>query len=88
LSSSNQGYGLRVQSVTQTSGTLVAVSPYAGSNDVVGVIDTTTRTVFTSNNAAIVGGRGSILLKAKASTTTPSASDYSTVITMIASATF
>jgi hypothetical protein len=88
LSVGATGYGVRVSSVAQSSGNLTAVSPYNGSNDVVGIIDTTSRTIFNSNNAPITAGRGSILLKAKASTTTPAADDYSTIITMIASATF
>ena len=88
LGSASTGYGLRINSMTQSSGTLTAVSPYNGSNDVVGVVDTTSRNIFTSNGAPITAGRGSLLVKAKASTSTPAATDYSTVITMIASATF
>jgi hypothetical protein len=89
LASASEGFGLQVSTATQTSGgPLVAVSPYNGAGENVGVLDTTTRTIFQSSSASIVGGRGSVLLKAKASASTPGASDYSTVITMIASATF
>lgn len=89
LASANEGYGMRVDSVAQSSGgPLAAVSPYDGASENVGIISTTSRNVFTSSNAPIVGGRGSLLLKAKASTITPSASDYADVLTMIASSTF
>lgn len=89
LASVNEGYGMRVNSVTQSSGgPLAAVSPYDGASENVGEISTTTRNVFTSSNAPIVGGRGSLQLKAKASTTTPSASDYADTLTVIASSSF
>lgn len=88
LSSAGTGYGLRIDTLTQSSGTLAGVSPYTGSGDVVGIVDTTSRNIFTSSGAPITAGRGSVLVKAKASASTPAATDYSTVITMIASATF
>ncbi len=89
LAGASEGFGLRVNTVTQSSGgPLTAVSPYNGSNDVVGILDTTTRTILHSTAAPITAGRSSILVKAKAATTTPAASDYSSTITMIASATF
>ena len=44
--------------------------------------------ILTSTSAPITAGRASILLKAKASTLTPTAGDYTDTITMIASATF
>lgn len=88
LSGTGEGYGIRIDTTTQGSGALTAVSPYNTANDVVGILDTTSRTIFTSNNAPISAGRGSLLVKAKASTTTPAAGDYASVITIIASATF
>lgn len=89
LASASEGFGVRVASVAQTSGgPLSAVAPYDGSNDVVGILDTTSRTIFTTSNSPIVGGRGSVLVKAKSATTTPTAADYTTTITMVASATF
>ena len=89
LASVNEGYGLQVSSNTQSSGgPLVPVSPYNTSSENVGIIDTTARNIFTSSSSPITAGRGSILLKAKATTTTPAAADYTSVINMIASATF
>lgn len=88
LASVGEGYGLRINSVAQSSGSLTGVSPYNGSGDVVGILDTTSRTIFNTANAPITAGRGSLVVKAKASTTTPAAGDYASVITMIASATF
>lgn len=89
LTGVSEGFGLRVDTSTQSSGgPLTAVSPYNGSSDTVGILNTTSRNIFTSANAPIVGGRGSVWVKAKAATTTPAASDYATIVTMIASATF
>lgn len=89
LSSLSEGFGLQVATVGQSAGgPLAAVSPYNGGSQNVGILDTSTRTIFNSTSAPITAGRGSVFLKAKAATTTPAASDYSTIITMIASATF
>lgn len=88
LGGTNEGYGIRVDSATQTSGgPLTAVSPYNGVAENIGVIDTTSRTIFTSTGP-IIDGRGSVLVKAKADAQTPAATDYTSIITMIASATF
>jgi hypothetical protein len=88
LSSDSEGFGLQVSSVAQGSGgPLASVSPYNNSSENVGVIDTTARNIF-SSTVPITSGRGSILLKAKASASTPAASDYTCTINMIASATF
>ncbi len=89
LASVFEGYGLQVASVGQTSGgPLLAVSPYNGALENVGAITTTSQTVFTSSNAPIIGGRGSMYLKAKSATTTPAAEDYADTITLIASGSF
>ena len=88
LNGTSEGYGLQISSVAQSSGTLTSVSPYNGASEVVGIIDTSSRTLFNTNNAPITAGRGSVLVKAKAATTTKAAGDYSSIITMIASATF
>lgn len=89
LASAGEGFGLQISTNTQSSGgPLVAVSPYNGSSENVGIIDTTARNIYTSTSSPITAGRGSVLLKAKASTTTPAAADYTSTINMIASATF
>lgn len=89
LSSVDEGYGAQVATVSQSSGgPLVAVSPYNSASQNVGILNTTSRNIFTSSGAPITAGRGSVYLKAKASIITPSASDYADTITMIASSTF
>jgi hypothetical protein len=89
LSSANEGYGLQIASVTQSAGgPLTKVSPYNGATENVGIINTVSRNILTSSNAPITAGRASIYVKAKASTSTPAAADFSDVLTMIASSTF
>lgn len=84
LTSASEGYGAVSVSATQTSGgPFTASSPYDGSSDNVGVIDTSIRPIY-SSAAAVTGGSGSFRLKAKPSQTTPSASDYSDTITLVA----
>jgi len=84
LTSASEGYGL--QSVN-TSG-LASVAPFNGASENVGAVDTGIREVFNSVSIPVIGGRGSIILKAKASATTPSAGDYSDTLTLIASGAF
>jgi hypothetical protein len=75
--------------VTQSAGgPLAAVSPYAGTLENVGVINTSTQTILNSSANPITAGRASFLLKAITSTTTPAATDYAETITAVASATF
>lgn len=82
------GYGAQGSSVTQASGGPFAfVSPYNGAAANVGLIDTSLREIFASN-VPIVGGRGSFLLKAKSSSITPSAGDYTDLLTVVVSASF
>jgi hypothetical protein len=89
LTSVSEGFGLQSNSTTQSAGgPLTAQSPYNSGSEIVGIVDTDTRTIFTSSNSPITGGRGSLLVKAKAATTTPAAGDYASILTMIASATF
>jgi hypothetical protein len=89
LASASEGFGVRVDTLTQSSGgPLAAVAPYDSAADNVGVLDTTTRTILNSSSVPITGGRASLLVKAKASTLTPTAGDYTAILTMIASATF
>ena len=83
-----QGFGLRSASVTQTSGgPLTAASPYNGTSDSVGLVDSTIRQVYYAS-APIVGGRASMYVKAKSSAMTPAASDYTATLTMVATAIF
>jgi len=89
LAVQTEGYGIQASSVTQSSGgPLAAVSPYNGTSENVGIIDTTTRTILNSSTSPITAGRASFLLKAIASNLTPAASDYTETVTVVASATF
>lgn len=85
LASLEEGFGAQSASASQSSGgPLAAVSPYNGAAQNVGVIDSLIRDIY-STTAPIVGGRASLLLKAKSKSLTPPATDYSEVITAIAS---
>lgn len=89
LSSAPSGYGARSSSATQTSGgPMRAVAPYDGSANNVGMLDPVKRIIFDSTSAPVTNGRASFELQAKASTTTPSATDYADVLTIIATGSF
>jgi hypothetical protein len=88
LSSLSQGVGGQSVSATQTSGgPLTALSPYNGAGQSVGIIDSTIRPIY-STTSPIVGGRASYVVKAKSSSITPTADDYTETLTVIASANF
>lgn len=84
LTSLSEGFG--AQSDTATNG-LSEVALYNQTGNTVGIVDTTIRDMFTAS-APTANGRGSFLLKAKSSAVTPAASDYTEVLTVIASASF
>lgn len=89
LTSVSQGFGLQESTVTQTSGGPLAMSsPYNGASENVGAISTALSELFYTSASPIVGGRGSFVIKAKTASTTPSASDYTDTLTLIASSTF
>ncbi len=84
-----EGFGLQGASKTQTSGgPLAYTSPYNGATENIGVINTTINEIFNTTSAPIVGGRGSVYIKAKVSNITPSSNDYADTLTMIATASF
>lgn len=88
LASLSSGFGAQGATATQGSGgPFVIASPYAGSNAVVGIVDTAIRDIFTTTTP-IVGGRASLVLKAKSNAVTPASADYTEQITMIASGSF
>ncbi len=88
LSLAAEGFGAQSASATQTSGgPLLALSPYNGAAQAIGVTDTIIREIYSAANP-ITGGRGSFLLKAKSSSNTPAAADYTEIFTAIASASF
>lgn len=89
LSSLGEGFGAQNSTDTESSGgPLVAQSPFNGSSESVGVIDTTTRELYSTSGVPISGGRGSFILKVKPSSTTPASTDYADTLTIISSATF
>lgn len=89
LAVASEGFGLKVASVTQSSGgPLTADAPYNGSNDVVGAISTSYESLLSAIGAPMVGGRGSVQTKAIITDITPAANDYQELLTLIAVATF
>jgi hypothetical protein len=89
LGTATEGFGIRTGSVSETAGgPLTAISPYNGASDNVGIVNTTVREIFSTSSSSITGGRGSILIKAKTSNVTPSSSDYTDTLTLVAAATF
>jgi hypothetical protein len=89
LSSALEGYGARGTTVTQSAGgPMQLLSPYNGASDNVGVIDTSKRPIADSSSAPVTSGQTSFELKAKAKDTTPSATDYTDILTIIATGSF
>ncbi len=89
LASLQEGFGIQNNSVAQTSGgPLTALSPYTGASDNVGIVDSTIREIYSTGTNPIVGGRASVTLKMKPSSTTPASSDYADTFTIIAAGTF
>lgn len=88
LSSLNEGFGVRGDTATQSSGGPVAFqSPYNGASNNVGIIDSSFRTLL-SSTASLEAGRTSMFLKAKVTSTTPAATDYADLYTLVAAASF
>lgn len=88
LAGLSEGFGVQGSSATQSSGgPLTIVSPYDGTSDTVGAVATTYQTLF-STSSPITAGRGSLLVKAKASNSTPAKEDYQEIFTVIGAANF
>jgi len=91
LTGATEGYGAQSSSVTQSAGgPFETLAPYNGlsSSNNVGALDSTKRPIFDSSNSPVTAGRASFLLKAKPSTTAPAATDYTDVLTVIATGSF
>ncbi len=89
LGSVSEGYGAQAQSVSQSSGgPMEMLSPYNGSANNVGIINTTKKTIFDSSGQAVIAGQGTFKLQAKPGTTAKAATDYADTITVISSAVF
>ena len=88
LAAAATGYGAQNLTATQTSGgPITSTSPYNGAGNNVGIINTTTRQLF-SASAPITGGRTSTQITAKASITTKAANDYADTLTLTAAGLF
>lgn len=88
LTVAGSGYGVQGVSATQTTGGPLSItSPYNGSGENVGGIDTWLRQVF-SSPAPVTGGRSSLILKAKSTASTPFGSDYQDTLTIIVTGSF
>ena len=89
LSAVSTGYGAKSSNLAQSSGgPMEAVTPYNGTGENVGVLDTSKRIIFDSSAQPVTSGRAAFQVKAKASTVTVAASDYTDTLTVVASATF
>lgn len=88
LTVAGRGFGARTNSVTQSAGgPLDPVSPYDVGGGNVGIVDTSIRTIYTSASP-LSAGRASMRLGAKVTAITPSASDYTEILTIVAAANF
>lgn len=88
LTSAPSGFGVRNATIGQTSGgPFTVVSPYGGSGNNVGLIDSTLRTLYNSSGP-ITNGTATLQIKAKASAATAEGSDYTEVLTLVAAGSF
>lgn len=89
LTAQPTGYGARSNTVSQSSGgPMEALTPYDGTSNNVGALSSSKQYIYDSSQAPVTGGRVSFELKAKASNTTPSANDYTDILTILATGSF
>ena len=95
MADGTENYGLCSVSESATTGTLDDVAPFdnascAGNSEtnVVGGLTGSDQIIYDTNGAAITVGRGQIAVQAAISTTTQGHSDYTDVLTFIATGTF
>jgi len=89
LNSLLEGYGARGTAVTESlGGPMELISPYDGSGENVGILDTQQRLFADSTGQPVTSGQATFELKAKAKDTTPSANDYSDILTVVAVGSF
>ncbi len=88
LANPAEGFGAQGTLATQTSGgPLSIVAPYNVATTNVGIVNSSVREIFSAANP-IVGGQGTFILKAKSVALTPSANDYSELLTVVAAGSF
>lgn len=81
------GFGIQNSSIGQSLGYLSVLSPYNGYSNNIGILDTSYRNIL-STTAPLTSGRASFYIKAKAASDTPSGSDYTDSLTLVAVAKF
>ncbi len=86
LSGLLEGYGARGVSVSGAP--MELVSPYNGGGNTVGIVDASKRVFADSTQTPVTNGSASFELQAKASSTTPAATDYADIITVVATGSF
>jgi hypothetical protein len=88
LATATQGFGVQGSSASETSGGPFIISnPFNGSGNNIGAESTTYAPIFTSS-ASITGGTANADVQVKALDSAPAASDYTEVLTFLASASF
>jgi len=88
LGTAPSGFGAQGSTASQTSGGPFTISsPYDGSSDNVGALNTTFQSIFSTSNP-VTAARGSFLLKVKPSNLTPASNDYSETLIIIAAGTY
>ena len=89
LGTLTEGYGAQGSSVGQTSGGPMKLdSPYNGTSNTVGIVNTVKRQFADSSSSPVTSGTASFLLKARAKNSTPAAGDYTDTITVLATGSF
>lgn len=88
LATQDEGVGLQATTTTQASGgPLNKIAPYDGTGNNVGIIPQQLESIF-HTPGAIVSGRASFVIKAKASNLTPAGRDYSETLTVVVAPSF
>ena len=86
LASAAEGYGAQGTSVSGAP--MELISPYNGSANNVGILDSSKRPFADSTGQPVTNGTATFQLKAKASNSTPSGNDYADTVTVVASGSF
>lgn len=84
LSSTSSGYGAQVVSASQVSGgPNTASAPYNGSSDNVGILTTSLQNIL-ATSGPVTSATATLRLKARVDSTTPTASDYTDQLSIVA----
>lgn len=89
LDSVAEGFGLQEYTSSETYlGPLAVATDFGNGGSIVGGIATTAVTIYNTSSNPISGGRGSVFIKTRADSTTPTATDYEDEITLIVVGTY